>query len=146
MKYQPPVMNELSPEQQRLFHALQAEEKAQLALLSTNHESRQRAEAYHTATSSLLEERAKGESELLFVSPVTEQEIDEAFKKYEEESLRASNIESTTFLLNAGLLLPKRKFVGPKQFSKRPIPNKTRVHDAVHAVVAKRISKKLTKG
>lgn len=139
MKYQPPKMDELSPEQLALYKDILAEEKAELNSLKSDHETRERSEAYHVATKALITERAGSESAFVIDGSVSDEEFENAFMEYDAVPAFVSArpvIKSRKFSLHT-----KNVAVRKAVRFRRLKTNKSPVSDAVHAVVAKSGSK-----
>ena len=145
MKYQPPKMDELTPEQQDLYQQILAEEKAELLAIQSDAQQRQRSEAYHVATTTLLKERASSEAAFTLEAGATDEDIDNAFKEYEEEQVDTKPIQATIRFDRRPQKSRRRAMHETVDF-RRLKTNKTRNSDAVHAVTAKSGGKKLTKG
>jgi len=139
MKYQPPKMDELSPEQLALYKEILAEEKAELNSLKSNHESRERSEAYHVATKALINERAGSESAFVIDGSVSDEEFENAFMEYDAAPAYLSAQPVSRFRKVS--LHTKKVAVRQAVRFRRLKTNKSPVSDAVHAVVAKSGSK-----
>lgn len=139
MKYQPPKLEELSPEQRALYAEILAEEKTELKAIKTDHETRQRSEAYHVATTALLNERANNDSAFTLEGPISDEEIEKAFREYDVDI----NPVPVRSAVRIGMVTSpsKRAVVQTTLRFRRLKTNKSRISDAVHAVVAKSGSK-----
>jgi len=87
MKYTPPDLNAMTPEQKELFLRIvekeEAEERAAIERYKTDPVYRERADAYHAELESLIKERSGGEVAATFKGPMSHDEIKAALEQVE---------------------------------------------------------------